>query len=73
MKKPNSAKPNHPSACSHERERVEEDDLDVEDDEEHRRQVEADREALLRRRAGRDAGLEGDRARAGVGSGASRG
>ena len=28
-------------------ERIQEDDLDVEEDEEHRRQVEADREALL--------------------------
>src|SRR5688572_30482110 len=47
----------------HDRERVEEDDLDVEEDEEHRRQVEADREALLFRRPLRDAGLEGQEAR----------
>src|SRR5205807_1710197 len=46
------------------RERIQEDDLDVEDDEEHRRQVEADREALLARRPGGDAGLERDRPRA---------
>src|SRR3954451_16412662 len=43
------------------RERVEKHDLDVEDDEQHRRQVEADREALLARRAGGDARLERDR------------
>src|SRR4029077_20069384 len=36
------------------------DDLDVEDDEEHRRQVEADREALTGGRPGRDARLERD-------------
>ena len=54
------------------RERVQEHDLDVEDDEEHRRQVEADREALLLRRPRRDAGLERDRARACGGSAASR-
>ena len=41
------------SCVEDDRERVEEDDLDVEDDEEHRRQVEADREALLPRRARR--------------------
>ena len=39
-------------------ERVEEDDLDVEEDEEHRREVEADGEALPLRRPLRDAGLE---------------
>src|SRR5207253_2688330 len=43
-------------------ERVEEDDLDVEDDEEHRGQVEADREALRLRRPLRDARLEGEHA-----------
>ena len=59
-KKPSSASANAPDRVEHHGERVEEDDLDVEDDEEHRRQVEADREALLRR-PGRDAGLERDR------------
>jgi hypothetical protein len=39
-------------------ERIQEHDLDVEDDEEHRREVEADREALNSGRAGRDAGLK---------------
>src|SRR5215510_14055190 len=43
--------------------RIQEDDLDVEDDEEHRRQVEADGEALAARWAGRDARLERDPAR----------
>ena len=43
------------------RERIEKDDLDVEEDEQHRRQVEADGEALRSRRARRDAGLERDR------------
>src|SRR5262249_39825454 len=41
-------------------ERIQKHDLDVEDDEEHRYQVEADREALPARGAGRDAGLERD-------------
>src|SRR4029079_1282402 len=41
-------------------ERVEKDDLDVEQDEEHRRQVEADGEALALWRTLRDAGLERD-------------
>src|SRR5439155_25502450 len=40
--------------------RVEEDDLDVEEDEEHRCQVEVDGEALRARRSLRDAGLERD-------------
>src|SRR3954471_19434773 len=51
-------------------ERVEEDDLDVEDDEEHRREVEAHREALGLHLALRDAGLEGDRAGPGAAGGA---
>ena len=51
MKVRNSASPNHPSAFSWIGERIEKDDLDVEEDEEHRRQVEADGEApVLRRR-----------------------
>ena len=66
MKKPNSASAKLPSCVQPERDRVEEDDLDVEDDEEHRRQVEADREALLFRRADRDTRLEGDRLLAGL-------
>src|SRR5215211_5945408 len=44
--------------------RIQEDDLDVEEDEQHRREVEADREASRLRSAARDARLEGDRARA---------
>src|SRR5207249_6007384 len=40
--------------------RVEEDDLDVEEDEEHRRQVEVDGEALRAWRPLRDTGLERD-------------
>jgi hypothetical protein len=43
-------------------ERIQEDDLDVEDDEEHRRQVEADREAAVHRRSVGDARLERQRA-----------
>src|SRR5581483_4956863 len=39
-------------------------DLDVEEDEEHRGEIEADGKALLRHRAGRDAGFEGNRPRA---------
>ena len=41
----NSTRPNQPSAFELDRERVEEDDLDVEQDEQHRGEVEADREA----------------------------
>src|SRR6266852_7410000 len=41
-------------------ERVQEHDLDVEDDEKHRREVEADGEALGLHLTQRDAGLEGD-------------
>src|SRR6266498_5132729 len=44
--------------------RIQEHDLDVEDDEEHCRQVKADREALRLRGSKRDARLEGDRSRA---------
>ena len=47
MKNPNSASANVPTCVEDDGDRVEEDDLDVEDDEEHRRQVEAHREALL--------------------------
>ena len=47
MKNRSSTKPNQPSWWRIDRERIQEDDLDVEDDEEHRREVEADREALL--------------------------
>src|SRR5207244_3654559 len=43
--------------------RIQKDDLDVEDDEEHRRQVEADRETLRVGHAGRDARLERKRSR----------
>src|SRR5262249_54874975 len=43
-------------------ERVEEDDLDVEEDEQHRRQVEVDGEALRTRRPLRNARLERDTA-----------
>src|SRR5204863_1214397 len=46
--------------------------LDVEDDEEHRRQVEADREPLLLRRSRRHAGLERDHAGARPGLRAGR-
>ena len=56
-----STSPNTPSAVEGDRPRVEEDDLDVEDDEEHRGQVVLDREAAaadrLRRRL--DAALVG--------------
>src|SRR6185437_8530840 len=45
-------------------ERIQEDDLNVEDDEEHRRQVEADREPLPAQRTGRDTGFEWDPPRA---------
>src|SRR5206468_1485952 len=45
-------------------ERIQEDDLDVEEDEQHRREVEADREAPGVRRSARDAGLERHRPRA---------
>ena len=73
MKKPNSATANQPTRLQNDRHRVKEDDLDVEDDEEHRREVEADGEALLGRRAGRDARLERDLARpCPTASGASR-
>ena len=41
--------------------RIEEHDLDIEDDEEHGRQVEADRETLLLHWSLRDAGLERNR------------
>src|SRR5207249_2214958 len=44
------------------RERIEKDDLDIEENEEHRRQVEVDVEALLLRHSLGDAGLERDRA-----------
>ena len=50
-------KPNRPSWLVHDSERVEEHDLDVEDDEDHRHQVEAHREAGRRLAAGGDAGL----------------
>ena len=43
----NSTNPNHAELVEDHGERIQEDDLDVEEDEEHRRQVEADREALL--------------------------
>ena len=65
MKKRNSMNPNQAELVEDHRERIEKHDLDVEDDEEHRRQVEADREALLLRRPGGDARLERHRARAG--------
>ena len=45
--------PERAEPVEHGRERVEEDDLDVEDDEDHRDQVEAHREPLGRRRSGR--------------------
>jgi hypothetical protein len=44
----NSKNPNHASSWRITASGIEKDDLDVEEDEEHRRQVEADREALLR-------------------------
>ena len=53
-----STKPNIPSARNDDRPRVEEHDLDVEDDEEDRGQVELDREATPRRAARRVAALE---------------
>src|SRR3954465_5732058 len=55
-------------------ERIQEDDLDIEDDEEHRRQVEADREAGGGGRPERDAGLERQRpgTHAAVGPGGQR-
>ena len=46
MKNESSQNANQPRALQHDGERIQEDDLDVEDDEEHRGQVEADREAL---------------------------
>ena len=55
--------PNAPSSSVDDRPRVEEDDLDVEDDEDHRDQVEAHREALGRLLAGHDAALVGRRLR----------
>ena len=57
----NSKNPNQRELVQDHGERIEKDDLDVEEDEEHRGQVEADGEALPLRRPLRDAGLERDR------------
>ena len=47
MKARNSIKPEPAERVELDRERIQKDDLDVEEDEEHRGEVEADREALV--------------------------
>ena len=54
-------RPNGPERPVHDRPREEEDDLDVEDDEDHRHQEELHREALRRLAVGHDAALVGRR------------
>ncbi len=54
-----STSPNVRDLVEHDGPRVEEHDLDVEDDEDHRHQVEADREPLRRLHVGDDAALVG--------------
>ena len=60
-KEANSTSPNSAELAEHNGERVEEDDLDVEDDEDHRHQVKAHREAGRRLSVGGDPGLVGPR------------